>query len=69
MVVVTGEWKCERETHARVKKEWKITLKVLKMSGKLMAVGCWFPLKFPNSGTLTHPLGRSFTVDDIPCLH
>ena len=50
--VVTGEWKCERKGHARVKKEWKITLKVLKMSGKLMAVGCWFPPKFPNSGTL-----------------
>ena len=40
------------ESHARVKKEWKITLKVLKMSGKLMAAGCWFPPKFPNSGTL-----------------
>ena len=52
VVVVTGEWKCERKGHARVKKEWKITLKVLKMSGKLMALGCWFPPKFPNSGTL-----------------
>ena len=53
-MVVTGEWKCERKGHARVKKEWKITLKVLTMSGKLMAVGCWFPPKFPNSGTLGH---------------
>ena len=35
VVVVTGEWKCERKGHARVKKEWKITLKVLKMSGKI----------------------------------
>ena len=52
VVVVTGEWKCERKGHARVKKEWKITLKVLKMSGKLMALGCWFPPKFLNSGTL-----------------
>ena len=52
MVVVTGEWKCERTGNARVKKEWKISLKVLKISGKSMAVGCWFPPKFPNSGTL-----------------
>ena len=29
-----------------MKKEWKITLKVLKMSGKLMALGCCF---HPNS--------------------
>ena len=59
VVVVTGEWKCERKGHARVKKEWKITLKVLKMSGKLMAPGCWFPPKFPNSGTL---VGCSFCL-------
>ena len=35
-----------------MKKEWKIILKVLQMSGKLMALGCLFPPKFPNSGTL-----------------
>ena len=52
VVVVPGEWKCERKGHARVKKEWKITLKVLKMSGKLMAVGFLFPPKSPNSETL-----------------
>ena len=36
----------------QMKKEWKITIKVLQMSGKLMALGCWFPPKFPNSGPL-----------------
>ena len=41
-----------------MKKEWKITLKVLKMSGKLMALGCWFQPKFPISGTLRDGEGR-----------
>ena len=50
-----------------MEKEWKITLKVLKMSGKLMAVGCWFPPKFPNSGTLqmftyTAEFGMIYTI-------
>ena len=35
VVVVTGEWKCERKGHARVKKEWKITLKVLRSEWKI----------------------------------
>ena len=42
------------QEYARVKKEWKIVPSKLKMSGKLMAIGCWFPPKFANSGTLRH---------------
>ena len=56
MVVVTGEWKCESKAERSCKSEERVencTLKVLKMSGKLMAIGCWFPPKFPNSGTLS----------------
>ena len=42
-VVVTGELKCERKAEMSCKSEERVencTLKVIKMSGKLMAIGC-----------------------------
>ena len=46
VVVVTGEWKCERKGHARVKKEWKITLSFKnewKINGSRVLVSTQIP--------------------------
>ena len=43
MVVVTGEWKYERKAERSFKSEERVEnciLKVIKMSGKLMAIRC-----------------------------
>ena len=51
-----GYWGVEmREESRKVMSEERVencTLKVIKMSEKLMAIGYWFPPKFPNAGTL-----------------
>ena len=51
----SGNARGKLKDHARVKKKWKIVPSKLKKSGKLMAIGCWFPHKFLNSGTLKLP--------------
>ena len=43
-----------REVRSRKseEKEWKNTHKIIKRSGKFLAIECQFPPKFPNSRTL-----------------